>query len=57
MTIEELIAILQKIDPNKRVLVWDAYYDKETEGVRVSRYHGDYEGIMISNHVLGEEVK
>lgn len=36
MTVKELIAELQKHNPNATVIVWDAYMDCESENVEVT---------------------
>ena len=33
MTVEELIELLKKEDPEEKILVWDAYSDHETDKV------------------------
>ena len=55
MKVKELIEILKKVDKNKELIVWDAYYDDATNLVIVSELNDGK--ILIANWGLGKEIK
>jgi hypothetical protein len=48
MLVKELIEILQKVDPNSMVSVWDTYYDDATFDVHVAQWNDEN---SLNSHV------
>ena len=54
MKVSELVGLLNKVDPNITVLLWDPFYDKPSEIVHISKYSETC--ILINTDVIGEEI-